>query len=155
MTTEAEQKQIIKGITLHRPWGYAIAHLNKRVENRTYNCPLPIGSYLAIHNGKKWDEEGADFVCRMNPSELIDNPTDKTDSPSQIIAIAKFVGNVTECDSEWFQPGGVGWLLEDVMAIIPVECKGQQGLWNLGVDVLIQVRDNYREAVDMIRREGW
>lgn len=105
MTTEAEQKQIIKGITLHRPWGYAIAHLNKRVENRTYNCPLPIGSYLAIHNGKEWDEEGADFVCRMNPSELIDNPTDKTVAPSQIIAIAKFVGNVTECDSEWFQPG--------------------------------------------------
>jgi len=154
MTTEST-KQTIKGITLHRPWGYAVAYLGKRVENRTYRCPLPIGSYLAIHNGKKWDEVGAAFVRLMNESELIDNPTDETDLPGHIIAIAKFVGNVTECDSEWFQPHNVGWLLEDVVAIAPVECKGQQGLWDLSEEVRTQVRVNYREAIDLIKREGW
>jgi hypothetical protein len=41
-------KARIKGLTLHRPWGYAIAYLDKRVENRAYPCFLNRGDYIMI-----------------------------------------------------------------------------------------------------------
>lgn len=139
-------KAQIYGLTVRRPWGFAIARLDKRIENRTWNCPLPIGSFLAIHNGKKWEEEGAAFVRNLNRSQLIDNPTEEDDPPGAIIAIAKFTGNVTESRSPWFV-GPIGWQLSDVVAIDPVECKGQQGLWKPSEEILMQVRENYRDAV--------
>jgi hypothetical protein len=89
----------IRGITLHRPWGYAIAHLDKDYENRTWRCPLNPGDYLAIHNGLKWDKEGADFIKSLNSSELISNPAPETDPAGHIIAIARFDGNVTDSNS--------------------------------------------------------
>jgi hypothetical protein len=55
-------KQPLKAITLHRPWGHAIAHLGKDIENRTWKCPLPIGSYVAIHDGNTEDSDSDWFM---------------------------------------------------------------------------------------------
>jgi hypothetical protein len=133
-------QKVVKAITLHRPWGYAIACLDKRHENRSWRCPLPIGSWLAIHNGQKWDEAAAEFIRRENSSELIDNPTPENDPPGAIIAMCRFLGNEESSDSPWFW-GPYGWRLGDVTAIKPVPAKGQQGLWVVDDDTLEVVYD--------------
>lgn len=130
----------IRGLTLIRPWGYAIAHLGKDVENRTWNCYLKPGDFIAIHNGMKWDDSALE--CIQDCMGVAGSVTKETDKSSQIIAVAQFVGNVTESDSTWFV-GPVGWQLRDVTPISPVDCKGKQGLWNLPGNVLAQVRANY------------
>lgn len=139
-------KRKLRAVTLHRPWGYGIAYLDKRHENRNWKCPLDTGDYLAIHNGQKWDEDGAEFIRQLNSSELIDNPTPENDLAGRIIAIAQFAGNETESDSPWFF-GEYGWKLENVIAIEPVPCRGQQGLWTPSEEVLEQVRINYQKAL--------
>lgn len=146
-------KAKIKGLTLHRPWGYAITYLDKRVENRPYPCFLNRGDYIAIHNGKAWDEEGAAFVRSLNSSELIANPTQETDPPGMIIAIARYCETVEYSDSPWFF-GKYGWVLDEVTAIDPVPCRGQQRLWDLPENVIWQVRSNFQQAQKQIRGQS-
>lgn len=133
----------IRGLTLIRPWGYAIAHLGKDVENRTWNCYLKPGDFIAIHNGKKWDQSAIE--CMADCMDIEAKVTPELDKDSQIIAVATFAGNVTQSNSTWFV-GPIGWVLEDVTLIDPVECKGRQGLWNIPDDVLPHVRRNYHWA---------
>ncbi len=140
-------KAQIKGLTVHRPWGYAIARLDKRVENRSWACWLNPGDYIAIHNGQKWDRNGARFIREMNVSELM-NPTEETNPAGFIIAVARFDGNIKDEDpgrSPWFF-GPYGWLLSDVVEIEPVAAKGHQRLWDLSDAVLQQVRLNHKKA---------
>jgi hypothetical protein len=136
-------KQGIKGITLHQPWGYAIVFFGMDFINQHGAAPIAIGSYLAIHNGKTIDEAGHQTLDNFDPTMQFDRPNYE---PGVIIAIAKFGGNLTGSKSEWFE-GPIGWKLEDVVAIKPVKCRGQQGLWDLPSDVLAQVRANFKAAV--------
>jgi hypothetical protein len=140
----------IKGLTLKRPWGWAIKNLDKRVENRSQRCFLDPGDYIAFHNGKKWDSEGASFLDEINPSGLMENPTEADDEPGLIVCIARFVGNIDQSDSEWFF-GPWGWIFDNVVPIDNVRVeKGQQGLWNLSPETLISVREQYRKNVHEI-----
>ena len=142
-------RQIIKAVTVHRPWGYAIAHLDKMVENRSWECKLPIGSFIAIHNGQKWDADAAKFIGNLNPTKFIDDPTPENDPPQSIIAVGIFAGNIFTSESPWFF-GPIGWQIERIVAIDPVACPGQQGLWTLSPDVLDQVRVEYSKSTKTI-----
>lgn len=43
----------MRALTIKQPWAGCIAHLDKRVENRTWRCPLEfIGASVAIHAGR-------------------------------------------------------------------------------------------------------
>lgn len=139
-------KPKIRGLTLHRPWGFAIAHLDKRVENRTWYCWLDVGDYIAIHNGSKWDGTAGSIIRGLNHSKSIPNPTPESEFPGLIIAVARFAGNVQASRDKWFC-GPVGWCLDSVVAIEPVRCVGQRGLWVLPKHVLDQVRINFKEAI--------
>jgi hypothetical protein len=50
---------VVKALTIHQPWAWAIVHGGKNVENRTqrwkYRGPL------AIHAGAAWSKRGAEF----------------------------------------------------------------------------------------------
>jgi hypothetical protein len=131
----------IRGITLIRPWGYAIAHCGKDVENRPWECSLPVGSWIAIHNGKKWDESAVEYIRQRVPHVPI--PTKEVDLPGQIIAISRFCGNVNESDSPWFM-GPVGVCFDRIIAIDPIpHAKGQLGLWRLPEETLEKLRKAY------------
>ena len=118
----------MKAITLYRPWSYAVAHLGKDIENRSWKCPLPIGSNLAIHSGQKWDKQGAEWIKNTLGLQL---PKEEEIQPGQIICVITFGGNLTESESKWFF-GPYGWALEDAFVLPePVPCKGAQGLWSI------------------------
>lgn len=139
-------RAIIRGLTVHRPWGWAIRNLDKRIENRGYKCHLPIGSYIAIHNGKKWDKSGQQFLEKINPSGLLENPIDDEGDCGLIVCVARFAGCITSSNSEWFF-GPYGWILDDVTPIGNV-CvpKGQQGLWEFDEQTLQRIREAYKNA---------
>lgn len=124
-------KQLLKVITLHRPWAYAVAHLGKDIENRSWECPLQPGSLIAIHAGRKYDKQGADWIRQ---GLGLDCPPDGAEHPGGIVAIARFQGNVTASGSPWFV-GPVGWRLADVVSIPAIDCRGYQGLWNVWIEV--------------------
>lgn len=121
----------MKAVTLMRPWGYAIAHLGKDIENRTWNCYLQPGEELAIHSGKKWDDAALPYIWKN--AGIIDLPLE-AQLGGVIIAIARFDGNCTRSNSPWFM-GPIGWKLSNVQVIEPVDCRGAQGLWTVPADV--------------------
>lgn len=137
-------KQNLRAITLHRPWGLAIAQHGKDIENRSwqpYPSTLKPGDLLAIHNGQKWDKEGARFIW-----ELLGIEVKAEDDPAgAIIAVVRFDGCVESSPSPWFV-GHYGWLLSQRVPIPAIACKSQQGLWVVTDPVLSQVRAAYKEA---------
>jgi hypothetical protein len=124
----------MKAITIHRPWAHCVAHLGKDIENRTWNCYLPPGYWIAIHAGKTVDFD-AQTILSGKFSEL----PDASDQPTGIIAVARFRGNITHSESRWFV-GPVGWELENIMLVDPVvPCRGYQKLWELPSEIEDQV----------------
>ena len=144
ITYAARTKPPLKAITVHRPWAYAIAHLGKRIENRGWACPLAPGSLIAIHAGRKYDKQGADWIRQTLGQDC---PPDGDKHPTGIVAIARFTGNCTASDSPWFV-GPIGWQLADVVAIAPVPVSGQQGLWTVPDEWLPNVRSAYQKALN-------
>jgi hypothetical protein len=50
-------------LTLHRPWARYVATGQKRIENRPWAPPAKmLGETIAIHAGKKWDPDAANFI---------------------------------------------------------------------------------------------
>lgn len=150
-------RSLVYGLTLWRPWSDAIAHGPKRVENRTWVPPKHvIGTRIAIHAGKAWDEEAYAFCVRAGYV-----PPTKQASPQGVVATARIVGCAADnwdgpepmlvagtwgsldlnaerraLVSRWYC-GPYGWLLDDVHALRePIPCRGAQGLWLLPPDVV-------------------
>jgi hypothetical protein len=153
-------KVALRGLTLHRPWAWAMTH-GKAIENRGWPPPgWLVGHYFALHAGKKWDYDGAEFVRRILP----DMPREGGEHPEGVIVgVAKLVsvigrekpggpiyviGDPTPpigIDMRWFF-GPFGWVLADITEITPVECRGAQGLWFVPESVVALVRERWREA---------
>lgn len=155
----------MKALTLIQPWAYAVEHLGKPVENRTWKPPAAIiGKRIAIHAGKSIDRDTlADFVedgVIVNPKGI----------PRGAITCSAIVRGWVEGDQEilpsarrlfgWSKPlteaealealrcrwwaGPVGWVLGDVISIDgPVACSGALGLWTVppGVADLVRARE--------------
>jgi hypothetical protein len=136
---------LIRGLTLIRPWGWAIAHGGKDIENRTWKPPANMmGQWLAIHSGKKYDEAAASWIEDLTITPPI--PEDAEDQSGVIVAVARLAEVRTESPGNPWFVGPVGWVLRDVQPIDPVPCKGAQGLWPLPPDVLTLVRARWKAA---------
>jgi len=146
-------KSPILGLTVYRPWSWAIAEGLKDVENRSWTPNIPIGHYLAIHAGLKWDRSALPFFDRIRrmPGCNLPGVTPRADQCDEgIIAIAKYGGYITPDqapDNPWLI-GPYGWKLDHVVKLNqPVPCKGAQRLWALPPDVLALVRAGYKSTM--------
>jgi hypothetical protein len=147
----------VLALTLIRPWPRAIfaeSPRPKRVENRTWAPPAGtvVGQHIAIHAGKKWDEQAAVFIrdqgVELGPEAAVEGAIVGVVRVAKVVALpdtaegkhAASIGRATitfdpklRADPWFFGP--VGWLLDDVVAIAqPVRAMGQQGLWRLTDD---------------------
>lgn len=117
-------------LTLHRPWAWAIVHATKRVENRTWRPPTSIiGQRIAIHAGKKWDEDGWLFIADYFGFTLTPEVRDEG-----IVGTARVTGYLTGSvfDPDPWLFGPIGWVLDDVRALpMPIPVRGRQGLWRV------------------------
>lgn len=152
----------VRGLTLWRPWSYAVSHSDKYLENRDWEIwSWMIGKYVAIHAGKRWDEDAAKLVRRMCRRLEI---TQETIPSSRIVAVARIAGWIHEdglrhspqitdqqarvmCCSRWFG-GPYGWVMGPrVVLAEPVVCKGAQGLWHLSPSIFKAVREQIDRAL--------
>jgi hypothetical protein len=127
----------MRALTLHRPWPWAIVELKgkraKRIENRGWPPPgTIIGRFIALHSGRKFDEEGAEFIARV----IGRPPPPEPRHPLGVVGVARVVGyyepsQAGAIDDPWYM-GRYGWRLADVIALpSPVPCRGAQRIRTL------------------------
>lgn len=153
----------MKALTFWRPWSDAIVRGPKRCENRGWPPPdRMLGEYIAIHAGKRYQRGEWPWPDGFEPPA-------EADSPQGIVGVARIRGaldlrrgralmyletvdelqvadRLDELDRDPWWAGPCGWLLDEVVAIEPVPCRGAQGLWNLPADVELVVRERWEEA---------
>jgi hypothetical protein len=137
----------VKALTLLRPWAYAITHLGKRVENRTWRpSAAMIGVQIAIHAGKGKDNPGAEWIL---DSGLAATLPPLAWQETAIVGVATISGIVEGSDSPWFF-GPYGWVLSEVKAVdVPVPCKGALGLWEIPAHVIADMRSRTWAPVEV------
>lgn len=139
----------MRALTLHQPWAWAIAHADKRIENRTWYPPSELlGREIAIHAGKRFDEAGAAWMTsgmgsgcedRLPVPEVADTVFGAVVAVARLYAATERRPDESDPRRRWWA-GPVGWLLQDVVALpTPVPCRGAQGLWILPADVEAEV----------------
>lgn len=131
----------MRALTLHRPWGWAIAAGRKPIENRTWYPPKAmIGKRIAIHAGKKLDEHGTWFI------ETLTGPIPHLAFAEGIIGTAVIGGTTLASESPWFS-GPVGWRMEDpVLFQKAIPCRGAQALWRVPYELIQQIATAARYA---------
>lgn len=129
--------QEILGLTLVQPWATVVVHHGKRIENRPWKPPAwAIGKRLAIHAGKKYDDQVARDLWTHTGISV---PCKKAIVLGAIVGTARLAGYVTDSMDPWFF-GPFGWQLEDVRALAePIPCGGALGLWRLPEAVAAQI----------------
>lgn len=135
----------LDALTLHRPWPWAIIHLGKRTENRDWPPPKwLLGKHLAIHAGKTWDEEGAEWIA----SEFNAVVPPESEHPTGVVAVAKVVSVTRSAErldgrDPWWV-GDFGWTLDEVRELrTPVALSGRQKLWRISGVHLTSVRSEW------------
>lgn len=134
----------MKALSISRPWPWAIINAGKRIENRSWRVPKgAIGERIAIHAAKSVDALAFAYIP--------DCPDFEGDHPTGIVALATITGCVgpgqhlpiPAGQQRWYF-GPFGWVLDDVVEIDPVPCKGALGLWEIPADVLAAVSGGVR-----------
>ena len=133
------------GLTLHRPWPILIARGIKRIENRPWRPEprLQPGEWFAIHAGKKYDPTCSQRAVRLGVDMGVFFDARFVNAESCIVAVAHFAGVTMESADPWFF-GPFGWLLDAVVPLDPIPCKGAQGLWRVPDDIAQRCRAAYR-----------
>mgnify|MGYP001604594095 CR=1 FL=1 len=159
----------MKALTLIQPWAWCVAHAGKDIENRTW---LPhegsVGSYIAIHAGKKLDALTLDEIVKNKSIAVLGmNEARGVSIKSAIVAVVRVVGVVrpfgpwdrapfdvvarhnaswrAPMSAAWFE-GPFGWCLDNVMPIEPLTCSGRQGLWDVPADLMPELRRRWLAA---------
>ncbi len=160
----------LPALTIHQPWAWCIAGGWKPVENRDWPPPPGVvGKWLAIHAGRQYDEAAARELVANAEALRLPGPPPAAGriALGAIVAVARVAGVVEVADFEgrldvkritgevtearaleiaaspWAR-GPQLWVLEGVVAIDPIPCRGFQKIWTVPAPIAEQVRDAYR-----------
>lgn len=123
----------MKALTIRQPWAGAIAHQQKRVENRTWKLPAKHhGARILIHAGAQLDKNATVYGPNL-------------DVHSAIVATATLAdchwSDDGRCCGPWGEERIYHWTLTDVTALSnPVTgIKGRLGIWTPDTDLITAV----------------
>ena len=152
-------------LTLRRPWPWAVLERGCRVlfftstdEGRPQALRPPVealGRYVALHVGRAWDVEGAAFMERRLGLYV---PAEDGLPVGSIFAVARLTEVTTICNDSrafggepWWR-GTIGWWLEEVLPIEPLECPEATPFSPLSEDFRPELRERFSLARDGIWR---
>lgn len=125
--------EVMRALSLWQPWAWAVASGHKRIENRTWRPRSAVGSWIAIHAGRRIDASALDFVREQTGEE-------PTLHHGAIVGVARLrevipdgagVRELSDADRRWFN-GPWGWFFESAIELDePIPCRGFQSLWYL------------------------
>lgn len=124
----------MKALSINQPWAWAIVNNWKGVENRDWNTKFR-GEFL-IHAGKKFDDEGYEFIKRMLPDFVIPTKDELKEMRGGIVGKARLINTVhirdkhlvSEDDKPWFF-GEYGFMLDSAEPCELRPCKGALGFF--------------------------
>ena len=157
----------LRALTLWPEWGWAVHHLDKRVENRTW--ALPVGEWFALHAGKHIggqgpgsEQSGLAAVREMGRragwtligdlwsfSFAVDAAGRGFNLKAAAVQRSAILGlfRVTRAEpphrgdlTGWRVPDQVGNVFEYVPLRGSIPCRGAQGLWTVPADVAERAR---------------
>jgi hypothetical protein len=156
---------MLRAITLHQPWAWAVLVLSKRVENRTWKPSrrqlVPMDP-LVIHAGMTVDRKGLSWLKMAQAERRLPEADWDVHIPSAddfyrenmgrltdrgaVVGVVSYRGVIQSSRDPYFV-GPFGWLLEDRIPLCStVPARGAQGLWKLSVALERNVRLRWEEA---------
>jgi hypothetical protein len=123
----------MKALTIRQPWAGAIAHQNKRVENRSWKLPAKHeGARILIHAGAQLDRNAQVYGPHLGVY-------------GAVVAVATITGchwsDDGTCCGPWGFEASYHWPLDNVTALDkPVPAKGALNFWTPPDDVLAAVQ---------------
>ncbi len=132
----------LHALSVRQPYAYAILHMGKDIENRTWDPPRHIvGQLIWIHASLKrervepWELLGQRFT--LDGDELPDLADLATGA---IVGSVRVVGSTGIAKgNRWFN-GPIGWVLVEPAPLeTPVRCRGMLGVWTVPTGVLAQL----------------
>lgn len=114
----------MKALSIRQPWAWAILHLGKDVENRTWLTRIT--GRVMLHASQKYDHEGAKWI-EENFGIV---PPGQNDLPrGGFVGSVEIVGCVDKMASKWFS-GPFGFVLKDPIEVEYQASKGRLGFFN-------------------------
>jgi len=112
----------MKALSIKQPWAWAILHMGKLIENRTW--PTSYRGEFFIHASKTFDTEGYLWLCnnqfRLGYSERFPAMNDSSAFPlGGIVGIGELTDCVKKHASPWFF-GPYGFLIRNPRPIVPL-----------------------------------
>lgn len=166
----------MRALTIKQPWAYAICHLGKRVENRTWKPSAKlIGQRVAIHAGVAVDDEALDHLDRVYGVPCGDGddelPRGKVVATARLVGFAQDRGDgprvlddfgdelhqatmaqLTHGQLKAWWMGPIGHVLDDVRVLAtPIPCKGALGYWRLPDGVAAEIEAQEQPATARVR----
>ncbi|MGW6605150.1 hypothetical protein [Streptomyces sp. NPDC055036] len=144
---------MIRALTIRQPWAGAIAHADKRIENRTW--PTSHRGAVLIHSSQAPDriaQRHAPVAAIMRGLQM---------DLGAVVAVARVAGcheDDGEC-TRWSAAGHHHWVLDSVTALpLPVPWKGRLQLWTpppaLLETVRLQLDDTTADALATAQEWG-
>jgi len=131
-------------LTLQQPWANAVRDLGKRTENRSWPPPQRVlGQFIAIHAGMSFREDAADWIAARSGRML----TRQNVPLGAVVALARVIKVVQEHPGDPWFVGPYGWVLDDVVPLTPVPCRGRQQLWRVPQEVYAEI--NVQRSMQM------
>ena len=131
----------MRALSLWQPWANFVADGTKRYETRSWRTSYT--GLVAIHASKNKSE------TRWSMLET-DGPFGAVVAAGRLVACHR-TEDIRVSESEWevgdFTPGRYAWELTDVVKLAqPVPLRGYQGLWNLSVDLALELEMEWARA---------
>lgn len=129
----------VLALSIRQPWLWAIMHLGKNVENRTW--PTRYRGRICLHAARgmtlKEFDHALDLIDQIRPLGEVGTIARRDDCTwsirherrGGIVATARLKWCISHHDSPWFF-GPYGFELEDIQPVSFVEVKGSRGLFD-------------------------
>jgi len=115
----------MKAISIKQPWAYAILHLGKDIENRTWRTNYR-GPVL-IHTGQKVDRAAVEAL------KAYDHDLPDTFETGGIVGQVEITDCIKPAQSGWYMLGHYGWILANAKPLPFVTMKGKLSFFETGI----------------------